>query len=100
MISVKLDYTFFYQNRVYGRELCVWTEETNYTYYPLSYSIQVCLELICESLGWEYKQYKIFDDSFGILYAMKPEPKKLSLWWDKSDYTIVSSTATCLYLET
>lgn len=77
MKKVKLGFMFEHNSGRYARELSIWTNETNYVYYPLSYSLRDCLELICEQLGWRYTQYEIFESHSGCLHAMKPTPKMI-----------------------
>lgn len=89
--------TEFRINRImgkYARELAVWTAQTNYQFYPLSYSLRDCLELICEKLCWEYSHYEIFSSTKGHLHAMKPEPKKLNTmgWWNGTNFIETSAT--------
>lgn len=94
MISVELRFTYNYHPDNYpSRELSVWTSETGYEYYPLSYSLRDCFELICERLGWECEQYEIFDGSTGVIHAMKPELKLSTMnWWDIHNFTSATST--------
>lgn len=96
MISVKLEFEVSYGRLNFIREMIIWTNKTSYNYYPLSYSLQECLELICERLNWEYVRYEIFDSTSGHLYAMKPESKMMSTpnWWDRTDYTGANTAGT------
>lgn len=83
MISVELGFMYCYHpDNFSSGELSIWTDKTGYNYYPLSYSIRECLELICERLGWGYEQYEMFDDINGRLQACKPEPKIMDMvYW-------------------
>lgn len=78
MKTVEIRFMFQRTSNRYAQELSIWTMETNYLYYPLSYSLRECLELICEKLNWKYVQYGILDSFNGRLYAMEPEPKKVT----------------------
>lgn len=89
MEDVKTKFMFQRTRDRYAQEVSIWTTETSYVYYPLSYSLRDCLELICEKLGWKYMQYEIFGSINGLLHAMKPAPKRMTTldWWDKANST-------------
>ena len=97
MKDVKIDFRFNHNEKSFSQGLCVWTTETRtYDYYPISYSIQECLEIVCERLGWEFIRYKKTAFGRGFLYTRKPLPKKLSTmeWWGGTNFTATDGVVT------
>lgn len=95
MKSVCLNYSAFRGGELHGRELCVWTRQRGYEYFPISYSLQDCFELICEGLDWEYERYQRTGNTRGIIHAMEQETEEdLSLIevWNGMNFTSASST--------